>query len=191
VYGSGSSSFWLSRWSTLGILGSIVPYIDIHDLQLTIKDVLTANDPPTNILYTNLLHVASDLINHIHMNFNDIVEDVVIWRNKKNGTYSLKSGYNWLLYNADPAGQNLSLHSWYWIWKLQLPEKYKFFLCLTCHNVVPTLSLLNHRNLAPSATCSRCGLQNETFLHCVRDCTFSTMLCHHLGSHAIIFSIGV
>jgi len=115
------------------------------------------------------------------MNFNDTVEDVVIWSNKKNGTYSPKSGYNWLLQNVVADGQNMSLYTWSWIWKLQLPEKYKFLFWLACHNVAPTLSMLNHRNLAPSATCSHCGLQNETFLHVVCDFTFSTLLWHHLG----------
>ncbi|MCI03295.1 RNA-directed DNA polymerase (Reverse transcriptase), partial [Trifolium medium] len=28
--GSGSSSFWFSPWSSLGYLGSLVPYVDIH-----------------------------------------------------------------------------------------------------------------------------------------------------------------
>jgi len=116
--GSKSSSFWFSNWSTLGILGSLVPYIDIHDLQLTIKDVLFANDPDTNIIYTNLSSEASEHINRIHMNFNDTTEDVVIWSNRKNGTYSPKSGYNWLLQNSDSCGQNLSLYTWSWIWKL-------------------------------------------------------------------------
>jgi len=81
--GCGSSSFWFTNWITLDILGSLVPYIDILDLQLTVKDVLSANDPHTNILYTNLSHAASDHINHIHISFNDTVEDVVIWNNKK------------------------------------------------------------------------------------------------------------
>lgn len=60
-----------------------MPSIDIHDLQLTIKDVLTANDPHTNILYANLPYAASEHINRIRMNFNDTVKDVVIWSNKK------------------------------------------------------------------------------------------------------------
>jgi len=107
----------------------------------------------------------------------------------------------------------LPSHSWSWIWKLQLPEKYKFFFWLACHNDIPTLSLLNHKNITPSATCSRCGVQDETFIHCVRDCTFSVRLWHQLGftnadffssidahdwlrrgakgSQAIIFSVGV
>jgi len=154
--GSGSSSFWFNNCWNLGILGSLVPYIDIHDLQLTIKDVLSPNDPHIHILYTNLSFEDSEHINHIHMNFNDTFEDVVIWSNKKNGTYSPKSGYNWLLQNTDSAGQNRSLYTWCWIWKVQLPEKYKFLFWLACHNLAPTLFMLNHRNLAPSATCSHC-----------------------------------
>lgn len=43
------------------------------------------------------------------------------------------------------------------------------------------LLLLNHINIAPSAVCPRCGLEDETFLHCVRDCTFSRAIWHHVG----------
>jgi len=42
---SGNSSFWFCPWSSLDLLGSIVPYIDIHDLQLRVRDVLSTNDP--------------------------------------------------------------------------------------------------------------------------------------------------
>jgi hypothetical protein len=42
--GSGSSSFWFCPWSSLGYIGSMVPYIDIHDLHLTVNDVLSSSD---------------------------------------------------------------------------------------------------------------------------------------------------
>jgi len=118
------------------------------------------------------------------------VEDAYIWNNHKNGTYSPKSGYNWLLKTVDPDGLNLPSHSWSWIWKLQLPEKYKFFFWLACHNAVDTLCLLNHKNIAPSVICSRCGLEDETFLHCVRDCRFSLVIWHQMGfTNSEFFSI--
>ncbi|XP_045797947.1 uncharacterized protein LOC123892169 [Trifolium pratense] len=82
-----------------------------------------------------------------------------------------------------------------------------------CHNSVPTLSLLNYRKMNPSASCVRCGLQDETFLHCIRDCEFSRSLWHYIGftnpnffsnmdvydwikmgtigTHSLIFSAGV
>jgi len=101
----------------MSTLGSLVLYIDIHDLQLSVKDVFIANNPHT-ILYTQLPHTVCDLINYTHFNFNDTIEDVVILKNNKNDTYSQKSGYNLLLKNVDPVGHNLPLHSWSWIWKL-------------------------------------------------------------------------
>jgi hypothetical protein len=48
--GSGSSSFWFIHWSPLGYLGTLVPYIDINDLQLSVKDVLTSNSRHIQIL---------------------------------------------------------------------------------------------------------------------------------------------
>ncbi|XP_024634721.1 uncharacterized protein [Medicago truncatula] len=35
--------------------------------------------------------------------------------------------------------------------------------------------------MAPSATCARCGDHDETFLHCVRDCRFSSNIWHKIG----------
>jgi len=64
--------------SPLGTLGSCLPYIDIHDLQFTVKDVISSNDPHTKILYSQLPPMASDLINNIHLKFNDDVEDAYI-----------------------------------------------------------------------------------------------------------------
>ncbi|GAU50504.1 hypothetical protein TSUD_409790 [Trifolium subterraneum] len=179
--GSGTSSFWSSHWTTLGQLGALVPYIDIHDLQLSIKDVLSTNSPHTHILYTQLPPSVSDLINNIHIKFNDSIDDAFIWTSNKNGSYTTKSGYNWLLSLQNLVTPHNPSLSWSWIWKLQLPEKIKFFFWLACHNSVPTLSLLNHRKMNLSATCARCGLREETFLHCVRDCDFSISIWHHIG----------
>jgi hypothetical protein len=35
----GSSSFWFSNWSIDGKLATKVPFVDIHDLHLQVKDV--------------------------------------------------------------------------------------------------------------------------------------------------------
>ncbi|GAU35593.1 hypothetical protein TSUD_295290 [Trifolium subterraneum] len=181
--GSGSSSLWFTPWTTLGRLGSLVPYVDIHDLHLSEKDMFSKGNPHTQSLYTQLPSLVSDVINNTNFKFNDSIEDTFIWTNKKNGTYTAKSGYNWLLSLRDPGTIHNPLNAWSWIWKLQLFEKIKFFFWLACHNSVPTLYLLNHRKMSSSATCTRCGLQNESFLHCIRDCATS--------SQALIFSAGV
>jgi hypothetical protein len=63
----------------------------------------------------------------------------------------------------------------------------KFFFRLACHNSVSTLSLLNHRKMNPSATCIRCGLQDKSFLHCIRNYKFSRSLWHHIGFNNLHF----
>lgn len=83
--GSGNSSFWFCPWSSLGFLGSIVPYIDIHDLHLTVRDVLSTNDPYTRDLYSHLPPMAADSINNMHIKFNPSIEDVFIWSSNTNG----------------------------------------------------------------------------------------------------------
>jgi len=108
--------------------------------------------------------------------FNDSLEDTFIWTHNKNGIYTANSGYSWVLARMNSVITSNS-PSCSWIWKL--PEKIKFLFWLACHNSVPALSMLNHRNIAHFAVCSRCGLHDETFLHCVRDCTHSKHLWQH------------
>lgn len=76
---------------------------------------------------------------------------------------------------------NASDGSWSWIWKLAALENVRFFFWLACHNLVRTNSLLACRGILLSNVCQRCGLGEETFLHCVRDCQDSLALWHALG----------
>jgi len=90
-----------------------------------------------------------------------------------NGVYIAKSGYSW-------------------IWKLKTLEKFKLLIWLACHEAVPILALLHHLNMAASATCSRCGEDNETLMHCLHDCRFSTNIWINLGFSAQeFFSKGI
>ncbi|KAK2409374.1 hypothetical protein QL285_044804 [Trifolium repens] len=177
---SGSSSFWLYPWSILGCFSKLVPYIDIHNFQLTVKDVLNSNNPHSQILYTNLSHTALDITNNTHTMFNDQLYDTFIWADNKNGVYTTKSGYDWILSRTEQPDQQHH-YTWTWIWKLKAPEKIKLLIWLTCHNSVPTLALLHHRNMAPSSACPRCGHHKETFLHCAKDCPSSSTIWHHMG----------
>jgi hypothetical protein len=95
--GSGSSSFWFSRWSSFGCLDSQTPIIDIHDLHLTVKDVLNIDGNRAQSLYTTLPQEVVDYINNSSFRFNDAIEDAIIWPQNKNGVYTTKSGYKWLI----------------------------------------------------------------------------------------------
>lgn len=94
------------------------------------------------------------------------------------GTYSAKSGYSWLMGRGETRIQNTS---WTWIWKINAPETIKFLIWLACHNAVPTCSLLHNRGMLQSAVCQRCITEEESFLHCVRDCNISKSMWYNLG----------
>jgi len=49
--GSGSSSFWFDHWNSHGLIGSLVPIIDIHDLHLTVRDVFNYEGQHTHMLF--------------------------------------------------------------------------------------------------------------------------------------------
>jgi len=102
-------------------------------------------------------------INNFHLSFNASIDDAYIWPHNNNGVYSTESSYLWLLSHLE--ADNSSNGSWSWIWRLKVSEKYKFLVRLACHNVVLTLALLNHRNMATSVICPRCGDHEESFLH--------------------------
>ena len=74
------------------MLGTLVPYIDIHDLHYSIRDVFSNNGQHTQFLYTYLPPHIEDYMKNTHFNFNDNIADTFIWSNNKNGAYSTKSG---------------------------------------------------------------------------------------------------
>jgi len=188
-HGIGNSSFWFTSWSSSGPLAPLVPFINIHDLHLTIKDVISSPEPHTHILYTTLPLEVPNHINNLNIRSNDFVEDTFVWSPNINSVYTAKSGYNWLLSHSNYNNTTSTSISWTWIWSLRLPEKFKFFIWLACHDAVPTLSLLNHRNIAHSDQCNRCGQHAETLIHCIHDCLHSSKIWRHIGFNTADFFI--
>lgn len=79
-------------------------------------------------------------------------------------------------------GENVSHdRSWTWIWKIKAPKTIKFLIWLACHNGTPTCSLLHHRGMLQPNVCQRCQIEEETFIHCVRDCHISKRMWQSLG----------
>lgn len=68
--GAGSSSFWFSHWTEFVPLGSHITVIDIHDLHLTVKEVIITNVQRSQSLYTSIPLAVSDVINNNNIRFN-------------------------------------------------------------------------------------------------------------------------
>lgn len=118
-------------------------------------------------LYTEIPENIKTLLQGKSFHFNTDVQDLYIWKENINGSYSTKSGFSWLL---DQRANNYRDQTWSWIWKLPASENIKLFVWLAFHNSTPTLSVLNYRSISPTAVCNICQGEEETLLHCIRDC---------------------
>ncbi|CAJ2637225.1 unnamed protein product [Trifolium pratense] len=178
--GNGNSSFWFSNWSGTGKLADKVLYVDIHDLEMSVKDVYTDGNWNFNMLYTNIPTAVTDHLKMIPVCLNSQVADCYTWKGNLNGIYSARDGYFWLNRN-EFAGNDTDSISWTWLWNISAPEKLKFFLWTALHNSLPTREMLCHRNMLQANHCPRCNQEIETTLHCLRDCDFAVRLWHSIG----------
>lgn len=182
--GAGNISFWFDHWTDIGPLHNLLPYIDIHDLDLKLKDVYDGNEWKLDNLYTLLPDHLKNFISGNYIYINQDVQDLHIWGASTNGSYSTKSGFSWLLQQRDNAPIE---QAWKWIWKLPTQQNVRLFFWLAFHNSIPTLSVLHHRGISTTADCKSCQGAEETLLHCLRDCPMAKRLWQSLGFTKAMF----
>jgi hypothetical protein len=105
-----------------------------------------------------------DQLKLLPVSLNSHVEDCFTWKGNLNGFYTAQDGYYWLNHTNEV--------SWNWLWHIPAPEKIKFFLWTALQNALPTKSMLSHRGMLQDIFCPRCNADEETTLHCLRDCEF-------------------
>lgn len=99
VIGSGVTSFWYGVWTKLGKMCDSVPFVNIADTEICIKDVCENGNWEMNRLYTQMpSQLLSDVTSVcVHLHFDEGKPDAWTWRSSPNGAYSAKAGYDWLL----------------------------------------------------------------------------------------------
>lgn len=93
--------------------------------------------------------------------------------------YTVKEDYQWL---RAKQGSGDITRPWSSLWKIQAPEKVRFFFWLAWHDSLPTLQTLYKRGIVQSPVCSRCGAGvEESVIHCIRDCNVPRQMWQNLG----------
>lgn len=123
--GNGESLFWYSPWTSLGPLCNQVFSVNIQDTDKRLNDIYINNQWQFQHLATQLpehikIHIQN---NNLFMNPN--VTDGYILGSNPDGHYTAKAGYQWL--QSKKGGGDLT-KSWSSVWKIQAPEKVRFFL---------------------------------------------------------------
>ena len=102
--------------------------------------------------------------------------DTFVWLAKRNGFYSVKSGYKILCEDQQTGDLDLNIAKaqrrlWKGVWKLKVPGKIKHFLWKAYTNSLPTKVNLMKRTIIQENVCLLCSDHLEDVKHALWGCS--------------------
>ncbi len=94
--------------------------------------------------------------------------DNIVWRWDKDGRFSVRSAYNFIVF--DGVDDNTVRH----LWRIKIPPKVKLFLWLATRNRIMTADNLTRRGWVGPSMCCLCGSASETLEHLFFTCSFAS-----------------
>ena len=174
--GDGSSiNIWNHRWLNCSGSGKIVS----PNTNPSLSSVKNLFIPGTKVWNKELIEqtflpweaerIQSIPISHFPM------EDLLIWPLTNDGNYSVKSAYQLLsseIRATLPSSSETEncKHFWNGIWKLQVPNKVKYFVWRASRESLPTKLNLFSRHVLPDQFCNLCKDHPEDSIHCLWLC---------------------
>lgn len=95
--------------------------------------------------------------------------DAPFWSGEKDGHYSVKSAYRFMLGEWQMGDDS----HWTKMWSLDIPPKVKNFFWRVCTNTLPTKDALRTKRLVIDNMCVLCGGEGETVAHVFLGCGFA------------------
>lgn len=83
------------------------------------------------------------------------ITDEIVWGHSKDGSYTARSVFRWLIQARQPTVALMGRGPW--VWALKLPENVKHFLWLTDHQCLPTNLFRTNIHISTDASYCRCG----------------------------------
>ncbi|KAJ1385384.1 Ribonuclease H domain [Sesbania bispinosa] len=185
MLGQGNTSVWYKDWTGYGPLCESVPFVNISDTQLTLKDLISDDEWCLDLISTWITPEIGLLFHALTPRINPLVPDRWIWHEAGNGAYSVMAGYQWLMGNKLDWRNRPFANAW--VWKVHCPEKVRLFIWLILNKGIPTNEKRFSCNLSFSPSCARCSHYLENTLHCLRDCPHSLEVWLRLGIGDALF----
>ncbi|XP_057720278.1 uncharacterized protein LOC130934758 [Arachis stenosperma] len=179
--GSLDQSFWFDNWSIEGPIAQDVPFVHISDSDLTIRDVWKDGQWNLHDIFSIIPEDVKQRLNDYNPDLNAGESSGWSWGVASSRHYSARSGYSWLAKRKFDWNEH---DNWLWIWRLHIPEKYKFLIWLNLHNAIPMAEFHLGRGLALSSTCHRCQNDSESIFHCLRECPSAKEVWNLLGLYS-------
>lgn len=162
------TSVWNDRWANVEL--PLKSYVSQNHLLLNLEervsDFLTASGEWNVAKW--LLFLPHPIVDRITNSSppSQSGADVFTWRHSQDGTFSVKSAYNWIMSQKNP----LQPVWWQSIWRWNIPKKAIYFLWQVFQERVPVISFIAKfiHNISPECP-FECDSE-ETLLHMLRDC---------------------
>ncbi|KAK2427088.1 hypothetical protein QL285_025690 [Trifolium repens] len=117
-----------------------------------------------------------------------VTEDRLVWKEEKDGMYSVRSGYRKFLKEKDGGCGGNNMEGWSSIRKIHAPPKAKHLLWRICRDCLPTRSRLINRFVQCPEKCPLCLSNGEDELHLFFNCDSIREAWHVMGLDNIIQS---
>ena len=98
------------------------------------------------------------------------INERVAWVHTSNEVYSAKSGYHFCFNRDDNHVDDRYAQGWSKLWKLQVPQKAKYFMWRICKNNIPTRYLLRSKGVQTTILCPFCNSDVEHLRHVFIEC---------------------
>lgn len=95
-----------------------------------------------------------------------------MWRDEKNGKYSVKSGYK-LIRNIGIMSSTATPINWKLLWKLKVQAKIRNFLWRAFSSCLPTLTALQGRRVEVVEWCPLCHHGAKDDFHALVSCSYA------------------
>lgn len=170
-----SIRFWSDRWVPGHDQLSLHACISLSNVECERKliDFITPSGDWNYELFVNFLPpLTVDVIRGLIPPCHSSIDDYPAWKHTYNGSFSVRSAYHSLIHVEPPLQQI----NWKILWKWPGPPKIRNFLWLTAHERIQVRLFLFNKNIASSPSCPfSCG-QDESVVHCLRDCAHAAKL---------------
>ena len=123
--GSLDQSFWFDNWSIEGPIAQDVSFVHISDSDLTIRDIWKDGQWNLHDIFSIIPEDVKQRLNAYNPDLNAGESSGWSWGVASSRLYSARSGYSWLAKRKFDWNEH---DNWLWVWRLHIPEKYKFLI---------------------------------------------------------------
>jgi hypothetical protein len=170
------TNFWLDKWvPNGGVLFSSASQ-NLIDTTLYVRDALNQEGEwDLNFLCNNLpINIVNQVLALPAPNDGD-GPDTMAWEGTNTHRFTVQSAYS-LQFGDIPAQEG----DWKSLWDWKGPHRIQTFIWLAAQERILTNFRRSKWGVGISPICTRCGRENETTIHVLRDCIYATQVWLHL-----------